>query len=83
MRFHPDKCEVLHFTKSKRKHYHQHTLHSQTLKSVNSTRYLGITLTSDATWKTHINNINNKASRTLGLLRRTLKIGSSLVKGRA
>ena len=63
MCFHPDRCDILSVTKSKRKHYH--ALHGQMLKSVNSTHFLGVTLTSDATWETYIN-ITNKASRTLG-----------------
>ncbi len=51
MCFHPDRCDILSVTKSKRKHYH--ALHGQMLKSVNSTHFLGVTLTSDATWETH------------------------------
>ena len=46
MCFHPDRCDILSVTKSKRKHYH--ALHGQMLKSVNSTHFLGVTLTSDA-----------------------------------
>ena len=80
--FHPGKCEVLGVSRGKGKFDHQYTLHGQTLKAVNNTRYLGITLASDATWETHIN-ITNKASRTLSLLRKTLKIGASFVKDRA
>ena len=49
MRFQLDKCDVLSVTKSRRKHYYRYTLHGLTLRSVNSTRDLGVTLTSDAT----------------------------------
>ena len=74
MCFHPDRCDILSVTQSKRKHYH--ALHGQMLKSVNSTHFLGVTLTSDTTWETHQHHQQSKQGRTL-------KIGSSLVKGRA
>ena len=51
MCFHLDRCDILSVTKSKRKIYH--ALHGQMLKSVNSTHFLGVTLTSDATWETY------------------------------
>ena len=35
-------------------------------------KYLGVTITSDLKWNTHISNICTKANRTLGFLRRTL-----------
>ena len=44
----------LNVTRGKKKFHQQYTLHGQTLKPVSSTRYLGVTLTSDATWETHI-----------------------------
>ena len=50
MCFHLDRCDILSVTKSKRKHYY--ALHGQMLKSVNSTHFLGVTLTSDTTWET-------------------------------
>ena len=51
MCFHLDRCDILSVTKSKRKYYY--ALHGQMLKSVNTTHYLGVTLTSDTTWETH------------------------------
>ena len=35
-------------------------------------KYLGVTITNDLKWNTHISNICTKANRTLGFLRRTL-----------
>jgi hypothetical protein len=43
-------------------------LHGHTLKTVESAKYLGCTFTSDLQWKNHVNNICNKAIRTIGLL---------------
>ena len=35
-------------------------------------KYLGVTITNDLKWNTHISNICTKANRTLGFLRQTL-----------
>ena len=42
------------------------------LKSVESATYLGVELSNDLSWRTHINKISGKATRTLNLLRRNL-----------
>ena len=76
MCFHPDRCDILSVTKSKRKHYH--ALHGQMIKSVNSTHFLGVSLTSDATWETSTSPTKQAGPWVLG---RTLKTSSSLVKG--
>ena len=39
---------------------------------VDNIKYLGVTITNDLKWNTHISNICTKANRTLGFLRRTL-----------
>ena len=51
--------------------------------TVSSAKYLGITIQQDMNWDNHINNVANKANRTLGFLRRNLKISSSAIKDRA
>jgi hypothetical protein len=83
MCFHPDKCEVLRVSRSQKKFHREYFLHDQALQVVHHTKYLGVTLSSDASWETHINAVTSKASRTLGLLRRSLKIGSKSLKDRA
>ena len=42
------------------------------LENVESMKYLGVTITSDFRWNTHVSNICTKANRTLGFLRRNL-----------
>ena len=39
---------------------------------VESIKYLGVTITNDLKWNTHISNVCTKANRTLGFLRRNL-----------
>ena len=41
-------------------------------ENVDRIKYLGVTITNDLRWNTHISNICTKANRTLGFLRRTL-----------
>ena len=62
MCFHPDRCNILSVTKSRRKYYH--ALHGQMLKAVNSTHCLGVNWPQMPPGR-HIN-ITNKTSRTLG-----------------
>ena len=49
-----------------------YTLEGMVLENVDSIKYLGVTITNDLKWNTHINNICTKANRTLGFLRRNL-----------
>ena len=49
-----------------------YTLEGTVLENVDSIKYLGVTITNDLKWNTHINNICTKANRTLGFLRRNL-----------
>ena len=83
MEFNVDKCFVMHATHSKHKIQHQYTLHNQTLTPVKHSKYLGVTLSDDLTWRTHISNVVGDASRTLNFLRRTLRIVSQNTKALA
>ncbi|KAK3085883.1 hypothetical protein FSP39_009995 [Pinctada imbricata] len=83
MAFHPDKCNVLSISKSKNPIKYDYKLHGQTLKHVNKAKYLGVTVQSDLKWNTHVNNITQKANKTLGFLKRNLNINSTSVKEQA
>ena len=58
-------------------------LHGHILASVSSAKYLGITVTDDLRWDTHIQSICDKANRTIDFLRRNLSIGSVSIKQQA
>ena len=47
-------------------------LEGTVLENVESIKYLGVTITSDLKWNSHIKNVCTKANRTLGFLRRNL-----------
>ena len=49
-----------------------YTLEGTNLENVESIKYLGVTITSDMRWNTHVSNVCTKANRTLGFLRRNL-----------
>ena len=73
MRFQPVKCNMMQLTnKRMNKIEASYTLEGTVLENVDSTKYLGVTITNDLKWNTHINNICTKANRTLGFLRRNL-----------
>ena len=48
------------------------TLEGTVIENVESIKYLGVTITSDLKWNSHIRNVCSKANRTLGFLRRNL-----------
>ena len=80
MKFHPDKCETIHITRSNNPVKHQYHLRGHPLAITDSTKYLGITINSKLDWKPHIQNTVAKATRTLNFLRRNLKTGSVKAK---
>ena len=57
-----------------------YTLHDDPLQTIGSAKYLGLTLTSDLKWNTHISNTTRKANRVRGLLRRNLETASQTFK---
>ena len=48
------------------------TLEGTVLENVDNIKYLGVIITIDLKWNTHISNNCTKANRTLGFLKRTL-----------
>ena len=73
MRFQPVKCNMMQLTRKRIKKIHaSYTLEGTDLENVESIKYIGVTITSDLRWKTHVSNVCTKANRTLGFLRRNL-----------
>ena len=71
MQFNAKKCYILTIAdKGKHKFYE---LNSTILKNVNDNPYLGLILSKDLKWSTHIDTICKKASSTLGFIQRNLK----------
>ena len=73
MRFQPVKCNMMQLTnKRSGKIQANYTLEGTVLENVESIKYLGVNITNDLKWNTHISNVCTKANRTLGFLRRNL-----------
>ena len=68
MAFHPDKCKVLRMNRKRKPLLYDYTIHGHVMESPPHEKYLGVTMSSKATWDQHINNTTNKATQTLGFL---------------
>ena len=76
----PQKCSNMSATRKETKITPAYQLHGHTLDNVNSTKYLGVNSQSDLKLDGHIDSICNRANKTLGFLRRNLKIGNKKAK---
>ena len=73
MRFQPVKCNIMPITRKRIKKINaSYSLEGMVLENVEKIKYLGVTITNDLKWNTHVSNICTKANRTLGFLRRNL-----------
>jgi hypothetical protein len=70
MRFDAKKCYILSIKQKSSKLY---SLNGHILEQVKNNPYLGLQISEDMKWSSHINNTAKKASSTLGFLRRNLK----------
>jgi len=77
MSFHPQTCSTVHMTRSRKTQYQ---LHGHILQKEIQVKYLGLTLTKDLKWGPHIMNISNKANKTLGFMRRNVKVNCKAIK---
>ena len=75
-----NKCSVLSITLKRNSIFHDYNILGATLRRVTNHDYLGVTISSDLNWLRHVTKISNEASRTLGLLKRTLPTCSQNVK---
>ena len=82
MEFNPSKCNVIRILpkKTKKPLNSTYQLHNQTLEMTKESKYLGVTITDNLTWSTHIKNIAAKGNSTVGFLRRNFKECTTNVK---
>ena len=80
MKFHPDKCNVLHVSRSRKPEKSDYYLHGHKLESVSTTKYLGVTLSDDGEFTEHLKNVTNNGNQMLGFIRRNLRVNSKSVK---
>ena len=84
MQFHPQKCTVIRINPNRRRLINSsYQIHGHTLEVVDSSKYLGVTISEDLNWIKHIDDTVNKANKTLGFVRRNLSDCSAPVKSAA
>ena len=84
MQFYPQKCTVIRINQKRWRLINtNYQIHGHTLEVVDSSKYLGVTISQDLTWRNHIDNTVNKANKTLGFVRRNLSDCSAPVKSAA
>ena len=70
------KCAVLSVTAKRNISAYNYFMGSQQIPRTDNQDYLGVTINTTLSWQPHINKVQNKVSKTLGLLNRTLRAAS-------
>ena len=83
MNFNPSKCQVIHVTRLKALIPTKYLLYGIEVESVPSAKYLGVTISEDLSWSTHINNTSKKANQTHGFIKRNIWVQNKDLKSTA
>lgn len=75
-----DKCAVMTISNKKNPLLYTYTVDRKSLNRVNEFKYLGLIITDNIHWDSHITAISNKALSKLHFLRRSLKRASTICK---
>ena len=83
MRFQPVKCNMMQLTKKHNKTLASYTLEGTVFENVDSIKYLGVTITSDLKWNSHIRNLFScpqdvKEAAYKSMVRPMLEYGSTV-----
>ena len=74
MEFNPSKCMVMHTTRARHPTKSEYIMHNQVSETVDTARYLGVDISSNLNFSTHINRITSNANKTLGFLKRNIRV---------
>jgi hypothetical protein len=80
MKFNVDKCFIVHMTTKKKPKIHNYN--GKPLLATDNHPYLGLILSSDCKWSSHINKVTTSAKQTIGVIRRNFKSCSREVKSK-
>ena len=72
MKFNATKCQTMRITRKKEPASMDYYIDGRKLSPVINYPYLGVMLSNDFKWHSHVNNIVAKANRSLGFVRRNL-----------
>ena len=74
MEFNPSKCQVVQVTGSRNPiSASLYRLHGEILETVSCAKYLGVDITSNLSWGSHVDRITNSANKTIGFIKRNVK----------
>ena len=80
MEFNPSKCQVVQVTGSKKPINAAYRLHDVVLETVTCARYLGVDISSNLSWGSHIDRITGTANKTLSFIKRNIETKMSGVR---
>jgi len=83
MEFHPQKCSYLRITRARQPRLFNYHLKGTALHEEISTKYLGVDIQANLSWRNHINRITKKSNNMLGFLRRSLRSANQQTKTNA
>ena len=73
MRFKATKCNIMRISHSRNPLTRIYSLCNHVLSEVDTTKYLGINMSSELSWSPHVSSVVSKANSTLGFLRLNLR----------
>ena len=76
MSFHPHICSTLQMSQRRKTVTGSHSLRSHQFQYVTSAKHLGVKISSDLRWDSHIAEVTSRVNRTLGFVRQNLHICS-------
>lgn len=80
MKLNVKKCKMMKFSRGSAVSTSSYKINNTILSSVTSYKYLGVHITNNLSWQTHIEYVTNSANRTLGFLRRNFSRAPSSLK---
>ena len=83
MELHPQKFSVMRISRARVTRTFQYRLNGVSLAEEQSSKYVGVDLQSNLSWKNHIKRITKKSNNMLGFLRRNLRQASEETKAQA
>ena len=84
MEFNPSKCSSIYIklNRQRKVQISSYFLHGQTLEATSASKYLGITISSDLSWSTHVKNVAARGNQRVGILQRNFRESTPKVSWR-
>ena len=80
MSFNPSKCDTINITRKEDPLVTEYTLKDEPLENVKIASYLGIQISRDLSWHSHVSKVSAKGNKSLGFIRRNIRTSSKATK---